>query len=346
MIVGADHGAAILLLDADVPPLSRGQGVKAPIRNERRHLQVDGARAPQQAVGHEGRVDTIRHPDPALDRGIGDGERPYRQRSFQAKRFEIAIAIRGDLAVAELGCREWVAHAIVDDPIDRIGDENGARDRRLQGGDQQAMVRAGRYARDCRRGIATQPVRYQPLAPQSGAEIASDLATKRNVRSFQDGTLVTLRHGCRRKDIDSYRTHLWLLLVGRVNTPFASTERTARRRQRYSAGVALYKCPGHLLRQSIGRGAVDEVGDDGGPAGLMTGADAGAVVAVEVLVKEDLVAPVRVGLHTSVAPKTGRRPSGPRRKIEIRRREISSAISSRGRCWPEPVGYSTMKSSP
>src|SRR5215212_2479360 len=74
-------------------------------------------------------------------------------------------------------------------------------------------------------------------------------------------------------------------------------ERPAHRQQRYSAGVALYRCPGHLLRQSIGRGAVDEVGDDGGPAGLMTGADAGAVVAVEVLVKEDVVAPVRVCLH-------------------------------------------------
>ena len=83
-------------------PCPGGKGVEAAIGNERRHLQVDGARAPQQAVGHEGRVDAVRHPDPALDQGIGDGERPYRQRSFQAKRFEIAIAIRGDLAVAEL----------------------------------------------------------------------------------------------------------------------------------------------------------------------------------------------------------------------------------------------------
>src|SRR5215218_3573113 len=93
-------------------------------------------------------------------------------------------------------------------------------------------------------------------------------------------------------------TGLIVVSFGRArDTPFASTERTARRQQRYSAGVALFKCPGHLLRKSIGRGAVDEVGDDGGPAGLMTGADARAVVAVEVLVKEDVVAPVRVSLH-------------------------------------------------
>src|SRR6478609_2008426 len=38
-----------------------------------------------------------------------------------------------------------------------------------------------------------------------------------------------------------------------------------------------------------------------GPSGLVTGADAGAVVAVEVLVEEDQVAPVRVGLELFAA---------------------------------------------
>jgi hypothetical protein len=40
-----------------------------------------------------------------------------------------------------------------------------------------------------------------------------------------------------------------------------------------------------------------EAGDDPGPAGLMAGTQAGPVVAVEVLVEQDEVAPVRVFLE-------------------------------------------------
>src|SRR5262245_21679731 len=42
---------------------------------------------------------------------------------------------------------------------------------------------------------------------------------------------------------------------------------------------------------------VDQRRHQTGPAGLVAGAEAGAVVAVEVLVKEDQVAPVRVALE-------------------------------------------------
>src|SRR5205823_2498588 len=44
-------------------------------------------------------------------------------------------------------------------------------------------------------------------------------------------------------------------------------------------------------------GLLQQLGDDGGPAGLVRGAEALAGVAVEVLVEEDQVAPVRVGLE-------------------------------------------------
>src|SRR4029453_16484566 len=40
-----------------------------------------------------------------------------------------------------------------------------------------------------------------------------------------------------------------------------------------------------------------QLGDQGRPAGLVTGADASSVVAVEVLVEEQQIAPVRVGLE-------------------------------------------------
>ena len=42
---------------------------------------------------------------------------------------------------------------------------------------------------------------------------------------------------------------------------------------------------------------MDELDDQGGPAGLMAGAQARAVVAVEILEERDIVAPVRISLE-------------------------------------------------
>ncbi len=51
--------------------------------------------------------------------------------------------------------------------------------------------------------------------------------------------------------------------------------------------------------------APDGVGDDAGPAGLVGGTQAGAVVAVEVLVEQQVVLPGRVGLEPLDAAEAG-----------------------------------------
>ena len=62
----------------------------------------------------------------------------------------------------------------------------------------------------------------------------------------------------------------------------------------------------------VTNGAFEQLGDQAGPAGLVRRADAAAGVAVEVLVEQDVVAEVRIGLQLrSWSPKTGRRPSRP-----------------------------------
>ena len=84
-----------------------------------------------------------------------------------------------------------------------------------------------------------------------------------------------------------------------------------------------------------------------GPSGLMARADAGAVVAVEVLVEQHQVPPVRIALiqlDCRRAPAAGRPSSF--RKMRVSRREISAATSHSVIIWPEPVGHSTLKSSP
>src|SRR5262249_38309595 len=50
---------------------------------------------------------------------------------------------------------------------------------------------------------------------------------------------------------------------------------------------------------------MDQPGDETSPARLMAGAQAGAVVAVEVLVEQDQVAPMRIGLEFSGASVDG-----------------------------------------
>ena len=57
---------------------------------------------------------------------------------------------------------------------------------------------------------------------------------------------------------------------------------------------------------------LDELGDESGPARLVTGAQPGAVVAVEVLVEEDVVAPMRIGLEL-LAAAVDRAPAADRR---------------------------------
>jgi hypothetical protein len=50
---------------------------------------------------------------------------------------------------------------------------------------------------------------------------------------------------------------------------------------------------------------LDELGNQPRPACLVAGSQAGAVVPVKILVKGDVVAPVRVRLETLVAAKDG-----------------------------------------
>ena len=97
---------------------------------------------------------------------------------------------------------------------------------------------------------------------------------------------------------------------------------------------------------AVAGAAADEVGDDAGPARLVRGAEPGAVVAVEVLVEDDVVLPRRVGLEALDAPEARAPAVGPTRKRATSRWRRSSATLSSDSIVPLPVGYSTWKSSP
>ena len=88
------------------------------------------------------------------------------------------------------------------------------------------------------------------------------------------------------------------------------------------------------------------LGHEPGPAGLVAGAQPRPVVAVEVLVEEDVVAPVRIGLELLRAAIDRPLPCSSRRKIRLSRSAISLRTSKRFIILPDPVGHSILKLSP
>ena len=91
---------------------------------------------------------------------------------------------------------------------------------------------------------------------------------------------------------------------------------------------------------------VEQRRDEAGPPGLVAGAEPGAVVAVEVLVEQDQVAPVRIVLELRRA--AVHRPPPVVVAQERRRqppRDLLRDLEQR-HVLPEPVGHSTLNSSP
>ena len=74
---------------------------------------------------------------------------------------------------------------------------------------------------------------------------------------------------------------------------------------------------------------LNQFGDQRGPTGLMAGADAGAVIAMEIFVKGHEIAPVRVVLKFLGAAENRPASVSSRRKIFVSRCEISPAVSQR-----------------
>ena len=78
----------------------------------------------------------------------------------------------------------------------------------------------------------------------------------------------------------------------------------------------------------------------------MAGAQPGAVVAVEVFVEQDVIAPMRIGLELLHAAVDRTPAMLIARKGPMSRSEISLLTSKRFIILPEPVGHSILKLSP
>src|SRR6516164_3867882 len=90
----------------------------------------------------------------------------------------------------------------------------------------------------------------------------------------------------------------------------------------------------------------DQLGDQARPSGLVTGAQSCAVVSMEILIEENVVLPIRIGLE--LLRPTIDRPSAGLILKKNPRQTVSdfSATSNRFIWFPEPVGHSILKLSP
>ena len=91
---------------------------------------------------------------------------------------------------------------------------------------------------------------------------------------------------------------------------------------------------------------LDQLRHQPGPAGLMAGAEPRAVVAVEVFVEQDVVAPVGIGLELLRA--AVHRPPAVLVAQEDPREPVGDLLGTSKRfiILPEPVGHSILKLSP
>ena len=78
----------------------------------------------------------------------------------------------------------------------------------------------------------------------------------------------------------------------------------------------------------------------------MAGSQSGAVVAMKILVEEQVVAPMRIGLEFLSSLAQGPAAACIAEKMQVSRSLMSQATSKRVRICPEPVGHSTRNSSP
>ena len=161
------------------------------------------------------------------------------------------------------------------------------------------------------------------LARQQLGEVLSGRHTAQSRRDTE-GVLISrssMRSGCRRR----------LLRVSAAQCAENRYFRTRRQQQ-------------FLREHGIG---LDDRGDASGPAGLVGGADTGAGVAVKVFVEEHQVAPVRIvpellrrAVDRALAGRIAQEdPASVARRVPARPR--AGVI-----IFPEPVGHSTLKSSP
>ena len=91
---------------------------------------------------------------------------------------------------------------------------------------------------------------------------------------------------------------------------------------------------------------LNEFGNESCPTGLMTGAQPGAIVTMEVFIEENVVAPEWIALELFRAAVDGSSALRVAQEIRVSRPAISLLTSNRFISLPDPVGHSILKLSP
>src|SRR5690348_10815818 len=116
------------------------------------------------------------HPNALFEQGIRQSVRPDRNRALETKTFQEKESLRIDGATRPTMRGEGIRRTAVANNLIQSGHELIAAERRLKGGDKQAMIAACDSARNGSRSEASDAVGDEPLARFRVRQIAADFA--------------------------------------------------------------------------------------------------------------------------------------------------------------------------
>src|SRR2546426_4951986 len=118
----------------------------------------------QQFIPNVGRIRARLHPDAFLNPRISARKRPDRGGAFEAKPFNLAVALGSDPAAVPAVGRQRIGLAFVMGGFVEFGDEQCAPQGRFERGHEKAVIAASGVARDGAGGKTANSVGDQPFA--------------------------------------------------------------------------------------------------------------------------------------------------------------------------------------
>ena len=185
------------LFDAGVPGAARRERVRVAMVRERLQHQPHRGRRRCQPVLHVGRVLAVLHPHALLEAHVAQRPGPHRDRALQPERLEMHGLAGGDRAARPAVHVQLDPATVVPESLRELGEQQGAAERGIEGGDQQAVVAARQRAGYGAARVAADSVRHQPLeavavaGPREPVPAESQAAHRNllvSVKHFREGS--------------------------------------------------------------------------------------------------------------------------------------------------------------
>jgi hypothetical protein len=169
--------------DLGLPVVEDGGLVVVAIVDEGFGIELERPTAAQQAIVNVGCVGAWLHPDALFEQGVGEGVAPDGRGAFEMKAFQVAQPFLFDRGIGPAVGEEGEVGAVVFAVFVELSQQEGAAERRLEGGDEEAVVAAREQTGDRAHREAANAVGHQPFTALGNGQVATNFASE-------------LDHGC------------------------------------------------------------------------------------------------------------------------------------------------------